>query len=207
VLSEDEQQGAPCPGCARTSTVEELRGRVRFPGLEDADDRLAYVYETLRGAREFLAASKKVEGEGPVVESIEHVLAQVVEAMRDDLNTSAAIAKLSEPLSEINRLVASKKGVDKAVRWRSIDRFVRDMGEVSAMLGLFAHDPDGYLRDRRDRKAARIHLDVDRVEDLLRQRTQAREAKDWARADAIRGELDALGVTVRDGPEGSIWTL
>jgi cysteinyl-tRNA synthetase len=180
---------------------------VRFPGLEDADDRLAYVYETLLGAREFLARSKKIEGEGEVVESVGGMLEKVRAAMRDDLNTSAAIAELSEPLSEINRLVASKKGVDKGVRWRSIDRFVRDMGTVSAMLGVFGRDPEAYLRDRRDLKAARIHLDVKRVEDLVRQRNEARDAKDWARADALRDELDALGVTVRDGSEGTIWGL
>jgi cysteinyl-tRNA synthetase len=63
------------------------------------------------------------------------------------------------------------------------------------------------LRDRRDLKAARIHLDVKRVEDLVRQRNEARDAKDWARADALRDELDALGVTVRDGSEGTIWGL
>ncbi|MFW6188383.1 MAG: CysS/YqeB C-terminal domain-containing protein, partial [Actinomycetota bacterium] len=42
---------------------------------------------------------------------------------------------------------------------------------------------------------------------LLAQREQARAARDWARADAIRDELAAAGVVVRDGAEGSAWSV
>ena len=43
------------------------------------------------------------------------------------------------------------------------------------------------------------------VEALLTEGTEARAAKDWARADAIRAELDALSVDVMDTPSGSEW--
>jgi len=38
-------------------------------------------------------------------------------------------------------------------------------------------------------------------------RTQARKEKDWARADQIRADLDALGVQVTDTPSGPNWEL
>jgi cysteinyl-tRNA synthetase len=38
--------------------------------------------------------------------------------------------------------------------------------------------------------------------DLLAEREQAREQRDWARADEIREQLRALGWEVRDGPDG-----
>jgi cysteinyl-tRNA synthetase len=81
------------------------------------------------------------------------------------------------------------------------------MCEVASILGVLGRDPVAYLAGRRDLKAARIHLDVPRVEELVRQRIVARETKDWPRADAIRDELAALGVVVRDGPDGSVWSL
>jgi cysteinyl-tRNA synthetase len=45
------------------------------------------------------------------------------------------------------------------------------------------------------------------IEDLVADRTQARESRDWPRADQIRAELDELGVTVIDTPEGATWHL
>jgi cysteinyl-tRNA synthetase len=45
------------------------------------------------------------------------------------------------------------------------------------------------------------------VEDLLAKRLAARAAKDWAAADAIRAEIDALGVVVMDGPSGATWRM
>ncbi|MGH9164239.1 MAG: CysS/YqeB C-terminal domain-containing protein, partial [Acidimicrobiales bacterium] len=45
------------------------------------------------------------------------------------------------------------------------------------------------------------------VEALLQQRASARTAQRWADADAIRDQLVALGIDVRDGPEGTTWAL
>jgi cysteinyl-tRNA synthetase len=45
------------------------------------------------------------------------------------------------------------------------------------------------------------------IERLLAERTQARKERNWARADEIRAELDALGVQVTDTPAGPTWQL
>jgi len=47
----------------------------------------------------------------------------------------------------------------------------------------------------------------DAIEQLVADRTQARKQRDWARADQIRAELDALGVQLTDTPEGPVWQL
>jgi cysteinyl-tRNA synthetase len=44
-----------------------------------------------------------------------------------------------------------------------------------------------------------------RVEALMQKRAAARAAKDWAVSDALRTELTALGVEVKDTPTGSAW--
>ena len=44
-------------------------------------------------------------------------------------------------------------------------------------------------------------------EELLRERQEARAAKDFARSDAARDALAALGVEVRDTPEGPVWDI
>jgi cysteinyl-tRNA synthetase len=45
------------------------------------------------------------------------------------------------------------------------------------------------------------------IEQLVADRTQARQDRDWARADQIRAELETLGIELTDTPEGSVWHL
>ncbi len=56
-------------------------------------------------------------------------------------------------------------------------------------------------------RARRKGVNVTEVERLIGERQQARAARDFARADAARDELAALGVEVRDTPEGPVWDI
>jgi cysteinyl-tRNA synthetase len=47
--------------------------------------------------------------------------------------------------------------------------------------------------------------DDDAIDDLVRARDEARSARDFARADALRDELAALGITIEDTPAGTTW--
>ncbi|MFP3944480.1 MAG: cysteine--tRNA ligase, partial [Alphaproteobacteria bacterium] len=57
------------------------------------------------------------------------------------------------------------------------------------------------------RPADAPEVDEARVEKLVAERAAARAAKDFARADAIRDELAAQGIELKDGPEGTVWTV
>ena len=76
-----------------------------------------------------------------------------------------------------------------------------------ALMDKDGQDPDQWLLKRWDGKAARMGLDIAKVEDLLVKRTTARGDKDWEAADRIRDELTELGVGVQDGPDGSVWSF
>ena len=204
VLDQAQQEACRCEACGHQTDEDTLKAGVRFPGLEEADERVAYVYATLEGARQ-LAGDTDPAGE--VSEAIADMLTPFVEALRNDFNTPAALGVLSKPLSEINGLLASGKGVAKDVRKRTMARFVADMGTVAGLLGCFGEDPAAYLAARRDLKAARTGLDLARVDALIAERDAARAARDWAEADRLRDELLTLGVTIKDGPDGTVWSL
>jgi cysteinyl-tRNA synthetase len=214
-LSSTEQEAGECEGCDHKATRHDLRKHIRFVGLQEADERLAYVYETILGASEFLATAKAHSPQGEVAAPMRDLRDRFFAAMADDLNTAAAVAELSEALSEANRLVSSGKGVAKDVRWRSLRSFVdqligdREAGKagIAAVLGVFERDAAEWLRERRDLKALRVGLDVARTETLVAEREAARVSKDWETADRLRDALGSMGVTVRDGAEGSSWTL
>ena len=59
----------------------------------------------------------------------------------------------------------------------------------------------------RDQRAARLNIDVPRVQALLDERAAARAAKDFARSDELRAALAELGVAVRDTVEGQVWDI
>jgi len=198
-LDAAQQEAAHCQACGH-----QAKGSVRFPGLEEADERVAYIYATLEGVQSLAGDS---DPDGEVTEAVGGMLGAFVEALRNDFNTPAALGELSKPLSEINGLLASGKGVAKDLRRRTLARFSRDMKTVAGVLGCFGAEPTEYLAARRDLKAARIGLDRQRVTDLLAARTQAREARDWAEADRLRDVLAGMGVMIKDGPEGTVWSL
>ena len=45
------------------------------------------------------------------------------------------------------------------------------------------------------------------MEALIAERADAKKAKDFARADAIRDELTQMGVEIMDGPDGTTWKV
>jgi len=54
---------------------------------------------------------------------------------------------------------------------------------------------------------ARQKVDVQLVEQLIKEREDARKSKDWAKSDEIRNRLSGMGVEVRDSAEGTFWRM
>ena len=124
--------------------------------------------------------------------------ADFVTAMDDDLGTPAAVAAVHEVVREGNKLLAAG---DRA-GLRGSAAAVLAMLEV---LGLSPYDPAFAVESVAARRLQPV-VDV-LVGDLLEHRAAARAARDFAAADAIRDRLQAAGIEVLDGPEGSTWQL
>jgi len=80
-------------------------------------------------------------------------------------------------------------------------RIKADLLGSGAWLGLLQQDPEAWF------KRGSEHVDATRVESLIEARRAAREARDFARADAIRAELAAMGIAIEDGAEGTRWKI
>ena len=102
-------------------------------------------------------------------------------AMDDDLNTVNALAALFDYVREIN------SRAPQSTR-EALTETARTFDTLAGVLGIVQH------RKQDDTPAA--------VLQLLEERTAAKKAKDWARADAIRAELAAQGYAVEDTPQG-----
>jgi cysteinyl-tRNA synthetase len=178
----------------------------RFHSLEAADRKLEYFYLTLKRIDDFVAQGGE-GGDGPVLPDAEKLAADARAALADDFNTPVVMAALHEAAALANRLLDDGKGIDKQVRRRTLARIARQLRTVGDALGVFAADPRAYLAERRARLVGRRAIDITTVERLLAERTAARRAKEFARSDAIRAELTALGVAVHDTPHGTDWSV
>jgi len=189
-------------------TVHDAVGKeigVRFAGLETADRRLDYFYVTLQRIDGFVAGNDG--GAGAVMPEAEALVTTAREALADDFNAPVTVAALGEAAKLANKLLDEGKGIDKGLRRRTLARLGRDLRAVGEALGVLGQDPAAYLAARRARLSARRGIDVAAVERLMRDRADARTAKDYARADAIRVELGALGVDLLDTPGGTDWRV
>jgi cysteinyl-tRNA synthetase len=178
----------------------------RFKSIESADRRLEYFYLTLQRIDAFVSQGGD-GGDGPVVPGADGLIGEVKAALADDFNSPVAVAAAGEAAKLANKLLDEGKGIDKQVRRRSLARIGKDLRAVGVALGAFHSDPATFLRGRRERLVKRRRLDVAAVEQLLADRTAARQAKDFAAADVIRGKLTALGVEVLDTPAGTDWRI
>jgi cysteinyl-tRNA synthetase len=116
------------------------------------------------------------------------------EAMDDDFNTPEALAVLFDLVREINRV----RGEDEQ-RAASLAVELRHLG---AMLGILQDDAEQYLRGGSGEAAG---LSDEAIENLIQQRLDARQGKNWAEADRIRDELQAAGILLEDGAGGTTW--
>lgn len=117
--------------------------------------------------------------------------------MDEDLNVPQALAVLHETVRAANGALASGDVDDAAAPVRA----VAAMSEVLGLLQLMNLNGSGA-------GGGAEHQALDSlVRQLLEQRAQARADKDWALADQIRDQLADAGVVVKDGAQGSAWSV
>lgn len=119
---------------------------------------------------------------------------QCYSAMNDDFNSPILIAHLFEGVKMINLIKESKQKLT-----------AEDLTLLSATMHNFVFDVLG-LEDPQDQQANNDQLEGT-VNLLIQMRNLARANKDFAMSDQIRDELDKLGITLKDGKEGTTFSI
>lgn len=121
-------------------------------------------------------------------------------AMLDDFNTPMALAVLFDLTAQLNRALAAAPA-----DLTSATRCARLLRQLGATVGLLQQDPQTMLQSGSGAPPAGA-LDAAAIEDAIARRQAAKQARDFAAADAIRAELQAQGVLLKDSPTGTTWT-
>ena len=152
---------------------------------------LVFSWENLDNAKaaydKLVARVAALSGEGTVDEgAVERFKNDFLEAVGNDLNTSLGVTALYDVL---------KAGVNDATKRATLDSFDQVLG-----LELLAH------ADALKAQQAAPVEGAEEIEALIAKRLEAKKAKNWAEADAIRDQLRAMGVEIKDGKDGTTWT-
>jgi len=112
--------------------------------------------------------------------------------MNEDFNTAAALAAVFDLARQTGGWVRDAAPADDL---RAADTIMRHLtGDV---LGLKWQDPFGGAAAQKARN--------DLIQLLVDLRNDARKAKNYALSDQVRQRLSALGVELKDGPQGTTW--
>jgi len=115
------------------------------------------------------------------------------EAMNDDFNSPIVIANLFEGLRIINGVNDGKETISAS-----------DLETLKKLYHSFVFEILGL---KNEVESTQFELVDGLMQMILNQRQQAKVNKDYATSDKIRDELIKLGIVVKDGKEGSSWTI
>ena len=139
------------------------------------------------------ALASDTEGPDHAAERLPDLYDATLAAMCDDLNTPKALAKALEGVKFINGL-----GDDlNTATARTAQDWLEDTNDLLGIV--WPADSDAASSDSETDPLAK------QVEALLDERAAAREAGNYERADAIRDQLDAMGIEVKDSADGTTW--
>lgn len=155
--------------------------------MEQAKSAVDRVYTCIENLEFLHDNAPEKEAETDIITKLGEFKKKFIDAMDDDLNTAGAIAAIFDIVYMANTEINGE--TSKAAITAVLD-LIRELGDV---LGLFIKD-------------TKKSIDAE-VEALIEQRNQARAAKDWAAADAIRDKLKEMNIVLKDTPQGVQWSF
>jgi cysteinyl-tRNA synthetase len=155
-------------------------------------------YQKIVEAVKALRKQIKTASDGPpdkaVTEQLEQLKTKFENAMNDDLNTAVALSVLFDMVRLSGKLIEQAGTTRQSLQ--AVDEMFRKLGG----------DVLGIVQDQYAEASASNDDAIDKLlQVFIDQRAEARKAKDFAKADEIRKELDEVGIMLEDSPQGTRW--
>jgi cysteinyl-tRNA synthetase len=183
--------------------------------LAEAETALLRLYSTLDRLQDLRQAHPQASGPPPAdfapplltpeeLARVRGLKERFDAALADDLNTALALGHLFETVRLVNRLLEDPAPEPAYLAF--LGEVQEDLVDLGRVLNLLQADPGEMVRSLRQ-KTLDLKIPPQEIDRLIEERAQARRAKDWARADAIRKQLAEMDIHLEDTSQGTIWRV
>jgi cysteinyl-tRNA synthetase len=178
--------------------------------IQDAGSGLERLYECLAEIAQLPVPGATLKGSGVAKKDAVKLAGledRFQKAMDNDFNTAQAIAGFFDAVKILNKITRSLPGKPSQKDLDLLRDTAAKIKELASIMGLLLEDPVEHVKAMQDKLLEKLDIDAKAIESLIQERNVARQNKDWTRGDAIRDELLAKGVELKDGPEGTTWRV
>jgi cysteinyl-tRNA synthetase len=169
-----------------TRTHYRINANFTMQGLRDAQRQIDRWVRVARWLETHAETQRTTDDPGPM----QRALVRFTAAMSDDLNVAGAIGALNIGIGEMSIDDAPPAGTASST-WQDELAAFRAMDSVLGVLELETSGDDTE--------------DTSEIDAIIQARREARENRDWGRADELRDELLAMGIAIKDGGGETSW--
>lgn len=167
---------------------------------------LARIYKAIESAQLHAQAHASGELLPQFQKQVERSRSVFAEGLNEDLNTPVAFSAVFDLVREWNALSLQKK-MSPELRAVHANEFLNFMSFVDSITSLFGENPQEFLKTLDQILIRERAINVEYVQKLVDERSQARASKDFVRSDKLRAELSELGIEISDAPTGTVWEV
>jgi cysteinyl-tRNA synthetase len=129
------------------------------------------------------------------------------DAMDNDFNTAQGIGILLDEVRKANRLMDEWEKTTLAEDLAASICITEGIRRICGVLGILTQKPEAYFSLRRSKILNEQKINSTAIEALIQERSEARKARNWKKADDIRAILEKMNVSLEDRPEGTRWKI
>ncbi len=177
--------------------------------MQDAEAGLVRLYECMALVDKLPPGNSQAD---PAISEKDNKKLQSIEdrfskAMDNDFNTAQGLGVIFDSVKIINRLGKAVDANSANADIQKIKDAANTIKELAAIVGLLNENAAAFLSARKERMLAGLDITEDEISQLIEERLIARAEKNYQRSDAIRDELQARQIILKDGPDGTSWTV
>ncbi len=176
----------------------------------DAETGLTRLYESIAGIDAIKRNPAEIAGtvitdkEAGKLDSLEERFRQ---AMDNDFNTAQAIGQLFDTAKTVNKILRKLPDEQAPADLARLDLAREAIIRQGQVVGILNEPADIFLERRKRETIRDAVIDPAAIETMIARRNEARKNKDWKLSDAIRDELLDQSVELKDGPDGTTWSV
>ncbi len=165
--------------------------------MDEAGAALDKIYSLLERAETNIGAQISADAPGDYWR-------RFCEAMDDDFNTAKGLGIVFEAVRNINRSLDENAEMTPELK-KQIGSDGSDILKIGSILGILAESHQTYFGKKKQKAIEEKSVDAAAIERMIQERTEARKSKNWARADEIRKQLEAMNIILEDRHDGTVW--